>query len=407
MARFDFQKLFNRQTLIILMMGIASGLPLALTGGTLQAWMKTESVDLGTIGLFAFVGLPYTLKFLWAPLMDRFPLTKHGRRRSWMLVTQLLLIASVLLLSASDPKENLPWVALTALLVSFFSASQDIVIDAWRREALTDQELGWGSSVHVAAYLFAFRLVSGSMALILADHLPWSTVYQIMAAVLGLGLIATLLCREPAIEGVAPKTLREVVLDPFIDFFAKPSAFLILLFILLYKIGDNMALQMTTPFFLDIGFTKTELGVVTKAVGWVALSIGGLIGGGLLLRLSITRALFWFGVIQAVAILGFAGMAVVGKNMSALIAVIAFENVAIGMGTSAFTAFMATLTNKRFTATQYALLSSFMGVPRIFAAAPTGFLAEKLGWTGFFLLCTLAALPGLLLIRPLQKKQVT
>jgi PAT family beta-lactamase induction signal transducer AmpG len=404
MSHSKWQRLFNRNTFIIALMGFSSGLPLALTGGTLQAWMKAQNVDLGTIGLFAFVGLPYTLKFLWAPLVDRFAFIGLGRRKSWMLTTQLGLILSVFWLSGTDPIQNLNLVAITALLVSFFSASQDIVLDAWRREALEDSEMGWGSSVHVASYLFSFRMISGALALILSDHFAFGDVYKMMAASLGLGLIATLMCHEPRVDAPPARTLREMVVDPFLDYFQKPGAILILIFILLYKVGDNMAAQMTMPFFLDLGFSRTEVGAITKVVGWIALASGGLIGGALIMRWSILRALFIFGTLQAISTLAFAMLASAGKNELGLTLVIAFENLTSGMGTAAFVAFMATLTNKRFSATQYALLTSLMGVPRTIVAAPTGYLAQSMGWVWFFVLCTVVALPGLMMIQPLSKK---
>lgn len=401
------QRLFNKRMLLILLMGVSSGLPLALTGGTLQAWMKAEGVDLGAIGLFALVGFPYTFKFVWAPLMDRFNLFKKwGRRRSWMLISQVLLIVSVLALGATKPQENLWLVAFFALLVSFFSASQDIVLDAWRRESLNDDELGFGSSVHVTGYLFAFRMISGALALILSDHMSWNAVYNIMAAVIGLGLIATLLADEPEVDAPPPRTLKDAVLDPFIDYFKRHGAILILVFILLYKVGDNMAAQMSMPFYLDLGFSRTEVGAISKVVGWVALAVGGLIGGAITLRIKIVPSLIVFGILQAMSTFGFAWLASVGKDISALTFVIAFENFTAGMGTAAFVAFMATLTNKRFTATQYALLTSFMGVPRIFMAAPTGFLAESMGWFGFFSFCSLIAVPGLLMIFWMRKLQL-
>ena len=389
--------------LIILMMGVSSGLPLALTGGTLQAWMRSEGVDLSTIGYFALVGLPYTLKFLWAPLMDRFPLSKIGRRKSWMLVTQVLLIFSILGMAFTQPRDNLQMVAILAILVSFFSASQDIVLDAWRREILPNEELGLGSSVHVAGYLFAFRMLSGALALILSEFLPWSSVYSLMAAVIGLGVLATLLCEEPQIEASLPKTFRESVLEPFVDYFSKPGAILILLFIVLYKLGDNMASQMSIPFYLDLGFSRAEVGAISKIVGWVSLTVGGLVGGTLILRLKIRRSLILFGIFQGFSNFGFAILAEIGKNLTALSAVIAVENFAIGMGTTAFVAYLASLTNKKFTATQYALLTSFMGVPRTLLVAPTGQMAMAMGWFGFFSFCTLISIPGILLIFWLHK----
>jgi PAT family beta-lactamase induction signal transducer AmpG len=399
-------KLFNRKILIILLMGFSSGLPLALIGGTLQAWMKSAGVSLGTISLFAIVGLPYTIKFLWAPLMDRFSLfhregpghKKVGRRKSWMFITQIGLAASILFLGWSDPKDHLTMLALLSLLVSFFSASQDIVIDAWRRESLSDEELGFGSSVHVASYLFAFRMVSGALALILADHLAWSEVYTLMALLIGVGLLATIFCEEPDIQASAPRTLRESVIEPFFDYFARPGAITILVFILLYKLGDNMATQMTIPFYLDLGFSKTEIGTISKIIGWVSLALGGLVGGALMIRMKMLPSLLLFGGLQAASTFGFAILALMGKSMGMLTFVIAAENFAAGMSTTAFVAFMAMLTNKRFTATQYALLTSFMGIPRVLLVAPTGYIAEATGWFWFFTLCTVIAVPGFLMV---------
>lgn len=399
----NIQKLFNRQSLIIVLMGIASGLPISLTGGTLQAWMKSLEVDLSTIGLFSLVGLPYSLKFLWAPIMDRYTPLPIGRRRSWMLVTQVLLIASVFVLSLAHPQSNLALVAAMALAVSFFSACQDIALDAWRREALPDEELGWGSSVHVSAYLFAMRMISGALALILSDLMTFSQVYQIMAAVLGVGIVATLMAKEPQAVGKPPRTLQEAVIEPFKDYFSRHGAWLILLFILLYKLGDNMVGTMSMPFYLDLGFSRTEVGAISKIVGWISVAAGGLVGGALILRWKIVPSLLIFGVLQAVSNLCFVGLALAGRNDLVLTFVIAFENFTTGMGTSAFVAFMAMITNKKFTATQYALLTSLMGVPRIFASAPTGYLAQSMGWIWYFALCSLIAIPGLLLIRPLQR----
>jgi PAT family beta-lactamase induction signal transducer AmpG len=323
-----------------------------------------------------------------------------------MLISQVLMIGSVLMMSFAQPQHNLYSIALLSLLVAFFSASQDIVIDAWRRESLSDDEQGWGSSVHVSSYLFGFRMISGALALILSDFMPFGQVYQIMAVVLGLGLLATLICHEPEVEVQPPQTLQEAVISPFKDYFAKDGAWLILIFILLYKVGDNMAANMTMPFYLDLGFTRTEVGAITKVAGWIGVATGGLIGGLLILRWKIVPSLFIFGILQAVSTLCFAGLAMMGKNEVGLAFVIGFENLTAGMGSSAFVAFMAVITNKKFTATQFALLSSLMGVPRIFAAAPTGYLAQHMGWVGFFTLCAVVALPGLLLIGPLQRKKV-
>ncbi len=386
--------------LVALLMGFSSGLPLMLTGSVLQAWMTRAGVNLGVIGLYALVGLPYTLKFLWAPLVDRFTLRWLGRRRGWLLTAQLLLMMAIAALGFSHPSTQ-PWlVAAVAALVTFFSASQDIVVDAYRREDLTDEELGLGSSLYIGGYR-AGMLLAGGGGLILADHISFKVIYLLMAAAMLVGVLTTLFAREPEAAHGVPRTLREAVIAPFADYFHRPEALWILLFILLYKIGDTMASAMTTPFYLGLGFTTTEIGTVVKFFGTGAVVAGGLIGGMAMLRLGINRALWVFGALQAVSTAGFAWLAVVGHSLIGLAGVIAFENLSGGMGTAAYMAYMAQLTNKKFTATQYALLSSLMGVPRVVASAPTGYLAEGLGWVGFFLLCALMALPGLWLLRRL------
>ncbi|MBI5507641.1 MAG: AmpG family muropeptide MFS transporter [Deltaproteobacteria bacterium] len=390
--------LFSRRMAVNLLNGFASGLPLLLTGSTLQAWLKDESVPLEQIGLFALVGLPYTLKFLWAPLFDRFVPPLFGRRRGWLLAIQLAVAAAIAALGLCEPKNAPMLAAALAVLVTFTSASQDIVLDAYRRESLSDRELGLGSSLFVNAYRLAM-LVSGALALFLADgRLPWRLVYLLMAAFMGVGVLTTLWCQEPKVDGPPPRTLKESVVDPFVDFFRRDAAVLTLAFILLYKLGDQMAAAMTTPFFLELGFSKSELAAVAKTFGMLAMMGGSFLGGLLMVRLPIRKALWIFGVLQAVAILAFAGLAEAGKVFVLLGVAVASENFAAGMGSAAYIAFMASLTNKRFTATQYALFSSLMGVPRVLVAAPTGFLARELGWTGYFLFCTAATIPGLLLL---------
>ncbi|HHJ17809.1 MAG TPA: MFS transporter [Gammaproteobacteria bacterium] len=383
--------------LVALLMGFSSGLPLLLTGSVLQAWMTKEGVDLGTIGLFALVGLPYTLKFLWAPLVDRFSLPLLGRRRGWLLLIQVLLMGSIAGLGWMHPAENPLMLAVVAWLVTFFSSSQDIVIDAYRREALADRELGLGASLYVNGYRVGMLLASGG-GLIMADFIPFSAVYQIMAAGMLVGILTTVFAPEPnAAEGV-PTTLRDAVIHPFVDYFKRQHALLVLLFILLYKVGDTMASHMSTPFYLDIGFSMTEIGAVVKLFGFWATIIGSIVGGILILRVGIYRALWGFGILQALSTAGFALLASIGYSLPMLAGVIAFENLSAGMGTAAFVAFMASITNRKFTATQYALLSSLMGIPRVIVAAPTGYFAEWLGWFGFFSLCALIAIPGLLLL---------
>jgi MFS transporter, PAT family, beta-lactamase induction signal transducer AmpG len=383
--------------LVALLMGFSSGLPLLLTITLLQAWMKESGVDLTVIGLMALVGLPYTLKFLWAPILDRFTPPFLGRRRGWLLIVQSALMVSISGLGFTNPANN-PWMlAFIAFLVTFFSASQDIVVDAYRREDLPDEELGLGASLYVNGYRMGMLLASGG-GLIMADHMPFSLVYQVMAACMLPGILTTLMAREPDIHDKTPNTIKEAVVEPLVDYFRRQEALWILAFIILYKIGDSMATAITTPFYLDIGFSKTQIGAVVKLFGFWATLGGSIIGGVIMLRLKINRSLWVFGFLQALSTAGFAVLARIGNSLIALAAVITFENFCGGMGTAAFVAFMASITNKRFTATQYALLSSLMGVPRVIASAPTGFLAKIMGWETFFIFCTLIAAPGLMLL---------
>ena len=387
-------------------MGFSCGLPLLLTISVLQAWMKEEGVDLTVIGMMALVGLPYTVKFLWAPLLDRYTLPFLGRRRGWLLAAQLALALAIAGLGCTSPAKS-PWmVAFAAFLVTFCSASQDIVVDAYRREDLTDLELGLGSSLYINGYRLGMLLASGG-GLIMADYIPFSLVYLIMALGMVPGIATTFLAPEPTTPAGVPRTLKDAVLKPMVEYFSRRGALWILAFILLYKIGDTMASAMTTPFYLDIGFTKTQIGAVVKLFGFWATIAGSLIGGICMLRLGIPRSLWIFGILQALSTAGFALLAQIGPSLSWLAGVIAFENLSSGMGTAAYAAFMASITDKRFTATQYALLTSLMGVPRVLAAAPTGLLAKTFGWQGFFICCTVSALPGMLLllkVAPWKKK---
>ncbi len=383
--------------LVAFIMGFACGLPLLLTISVLQAWMKEEGVDLTVIGMMALVGLPYTLKFLWAPFLDRFTLPFLGRRRGWLIIAQTALMVAIAGLGFTDPGNN-PWmVAFAAFLVTFFSASQDIVVDAYRREDLSDEELGLGSSLYVNGYRVGMLLASGG-GLIMADHMPFSMVYLIMAGCMFPGVLTTLLAPEPDTPRGTPKTLIEAVVFPLVEYFSRNDALWMLAFILFYKIGDTMASAMTTPFYLEIGFSKTQIGAVVKLFGFWATIAGGLGGGVFMLRMGINRSLWVFGFLQAVSTACFAILAKIGPSVAILSGVIAFENLSSGMGTAAFVAFMASITNKKFTATQYALLTSLMGIPRVLASAPTGFFAKNLGWESFFIACALIAIPGMLLL---------
>ncbi len=372
-----FRQLCSPRMLVAFLMGFACGVPLLLTGSVLQAWMTEEGVDLTVIGLYSLVGLPYTLKFLWAPVFDRFTLPLFGRRRGWMLLTQVCLIVGLVGLGLTDPAQS-PWlVAGAAFVVTFLSASQDIVVDAYRRESLADDEQGLGASLYVNGYRVGMLLSSGG-GLILADFIPFSAVYWTMAAAMLPGLITTLFCVEPLVPAGTPRTLRDAVVQPFVEYFSRQDAGLILLFVLLYKVGEMMSSQMTTPFYLDLAFTKTEIGTVVKLFGFWATVIGGLLGGVLILRLGLYRSLWTFGVLQAIGLIGFVVLARLGHSLSGLALAVSSENLFSGMATTAYVAFMANLTNKKFTATQYALLSSLMGIPRVIVNTPTGYLAEWL-----------------------------
>ena len=391
--------IFSGRMLVALLMGFASGLPLLLTGSVLQAWLKDGGVDLASIGLFALVGLPYTLKFLWSPLFDRYLPPLFGRRRGWLLLSQLALAGALFALSFAHPAPGqLLWISVAALWVAFFSASQDIVVDAYRRESLSDDELGLGSALYVNGYRIGMLLAGGG-GLILADWISFGPMYRLMAVAMAACIIVTLLAPEPPLPEGRPRTLTEAVFLPFRDYFMREGAWLALAFILLYKIGDTMASAMTTPFYLDLGYTKTEIGTVVKIFGFWATIAGGTLGGVWIMRIGLNRALWLFGLGQMLSTLGFVVLAGLAPSDVALAAVVATENLTAGLGTAAFVGFMAALTDRRFTATQYALLSSLMGVPRVLASAPTGWLAETLGWQGFFLLCTLIAIPGLVLLR--------
>jgi MFS transporter, PAT family, beta-lactamase induction signal transducer AmpG len=389
--------IFSRRMLVALIMGYAAGLPLELTSSVLKIWMREQGVNLTIIGLFALVGLPYTLKFFQAPLLDRFSIPHLGRRRGWMLIFQFALALSICGLGRTDPGRT-PWlVALAAFFVTLFSASQDIVIDAYRREDLADEELGLGSSLYIAGYRVGM-LLAASGTLFLADHTGFPAAYAIMALCLLPGILTTLFTPEPPTPFGAPTSLKEAAIQPFVEYFSRSSAISILAFILLYKIGDTMASSMTAPFYIDLHFTKTEIASVVKLFGFPPILIGTAVGGIIMLRIGINRSLWIFGALQAVSTAGFCILARSGHSLPLLAAVIAFENLSSGMGTAAYTAFMASITNKKFTATQYALLSSLMGIPRVVASAGTGFMAQTMGWTEFFMFCTLMAIPGMLLL---------
>ena len=405
---FFWQDIFNRRILICVFTGFSSGLPLYFLINLIPAWLRSEGVNLKTIGLFSIIGFPFTWKFLWAPLMDVIRLPWLGRRRGWMFVTQVALSCVLLSYMKLSPQNDMFLIMKLSLLVAFFAASQDIVLDAFRREILPDNELGLGNAVHVNAYRVA-ALVPGSLSLILADIYPWSTVFLITALFMLPGLFMTLfLAREPRLPKTAPKTLQETVIEPFQEFLNRKGlsgALLVLTFIFLYKLGDSMATALATPFYLDMGFSKEDIGLIAKNAGLWPTIIAGILGGIWMIKLGINRALWLFGVVQVMSILGFAWLAYDGpfavirlSQRVTLAAVIGFEAVGVGLGTAAFVAYMARETNPAFTATQLALFTSLAAVPRTFMNAGAGFLIEKMGYVNFFWLCFLLAFPGMLLL---------
>lgn len=394
------EAILNRRMLICVFTGFTSGLPLYVLIQLVPGWLRVEGVGLAEIGFFALVGFPYTWKFLWAPLMDRYTLPFLGHRRGWMLLTQFALLASIAAMGFIRPDLSIWSVAYLAAAVAFFSASQDIVLDAYRRELLPDVELGLGNAIHVQTYRLA-GLVPGSLAFILADFLPWHTVFVVVALFMAVGIVLTLVIDEAISEPTPPKTLRAAVIEPLREFVSSrgvAGAMLVLAFMFLYKLGDNMATALQTPFYVDVGFSMTQIGTVAKFASLAAAIIGGLAGGVAMIKLGINRALWVFGVVQVVSILGFALLSEVGANLWMLGVTVSFEYLGVGLGTAAFVAYIARNTNPAFAATQFALFTALTSVPRTLANAVTGVIVEHTGWTNFFLLCTVLALPGMLLL---------
>jgi len=392
--------LFTRKMLACIFLGFTSGMPLYVLISLVPAWLRSNHVDLATIGLFALIGLPYTWKFLWSPLMDRYKLPFLGRRRGWALITQLVLLLSIGVLGQFSPSTSLQAIVAVVFIVALFGASQDIVIDAYRRELLADDELGTGTSIFVNAYRLS-GLVPGSLALILADHQPWTVVFWVTGAFMLVGIVTTLTIREVSDDALAPHTLREAVINPFVEFFGRDgitAGLATLAFLFLYKLGDNMATALATPFYIDMGYSLTEIGSVAKVAGLWASIAGGVLGGIIMLKVSINRALWLFGFVQLFTIFPYIWLSQAGHSLPGLFVVVSGEYLGVGLGTIALTAFMARETSKAFTATQFALFSSFIAVPRTLANASTGFIVEGVGWTHFFVLCAIIAIPGMLLL---------
>lgn len=407
----DYLQVFtSRRIAAITLLGFSSGLPLALTSGTLQAWLAVSGVDIRTIGIFALVGLPYTIKFLWSPLMDRFvPVqfrgrtgNKLGRRRGWILLTQICLIIGITTMAFNSPQHYSPYtlwlLGIIALSVASASASQDIVIDAYRTDTLREKERGIGAGVFVSAYRIAM-LISGAVALILSEHIGWRNTYLLMAGLMSIGVITTLFAPEPEVKTTPPKSLSEAVWGPLKNYFSRKGAIAILLLIILYKLGDAYAGTLTTAFLIrGVGFSPGEVGAINKGLGLISTIFGAMFGGALMVRLGLFKSLMAFGILQAISNLTFMALALIGKNYGMLIFAVAFENLCGGMGTAAFISLLMTICSQKYSATQYALLSSLAALGRIFVAPSSGFVVVYVGWANFFFITFLTALPGLWLL---------
>ncbi len=380
----------------VALFGFASGLPLLLTNSTLQAWMKDAKVDLGLIGLSALIGLPYNLKFIWSPVLDRFTPPFLGRRRGWILIFQMALVLGLAAMAFADPHTGLGTIAGLAVLVAFFSASQDIVVDAYRTELLPERDLGLGSSLNINFYRGAM-LVGGAFALWLSDRTSWRVVYLVMAALLLPGMLTAWFAPEP-LHTRAPKTLAEAVVRPFTEFFARRGALEMLIFTVLYKLGDMLAAALNTVFLMTLEFSKTEIGLATKGLGLASLLLGAFLGGIMMRRWSLKRALFIFGILQAASISAPYALSLVGHHRALMLATIGLENFCFGTGMVAYASFLMRICDKRMTATQYALLSSLFALTRTLFSSPAGQLVKWLGWPSFFLLCMAISIPGLLML---------
>lgn len=399
----SFSRFINRRISTMLFLGFSSGLPLALTSGTLQAWLTVAGIDIRTIGIFALVGLPYTFKFLWSPLMDRFVPPWLGRRRGWMIISQFCLMVAIGAIAAISPNELLWLLGVLAFMVAFLSASQDIAFDAYRADILRPSERGLGAALSVFGYRVAM-LVSGALALITAERIGWQSTYLVMAVLMTVGMVTTFLSLEPEEVAETPKTVTSAIVDPLREFLARRAALSLLLLIVLYKLGDAFAGTLTTAFLIrGLGFSVSEVGVINKGLGLIALLLGALSGGALMVRLRMYQSLLWFGLLQAITNLGFMALAVVGKDYLGMALVVALENFAGGMGTAAFVALLMALCDHRFTATQFALLSALAAIGRVLVGPASGYLVEAIGWTDFFLLTFFSALPGLGLLWLLKR----
>jgi MFS transporter, PAT family, beta-lactamase induction signal transducer AmpG len=395
---------WNRRIGITLLLGFSSGLPLSLSGSTLQAWLATLHVDISTIGLFSLVGLPYSLKFIWAPLMDRYVPPFLGRRRGWILLTQFFLAVLLVVMAFTDPLAQIWRMGILAFALAFASASQDIVYNAYFTDILRPAERGLGAAVQAGGYRLAM-IVSGALVLILSDRIGWRNSYLLMALLMLVAMIPTSLGPEPEKQVVPPRTLGEAVLIPLSELVMRRGAVWLLMLVVLYKFGDWFSGQLTNAFLIEgLHFTAGDVGVVNKGFGIAATIVGVFLGGLLMTRLSLFRALFYFGILQAGSILAFLALSVIGHSYLGMVVAVGVENLAWGMGTAAFIAYLMALCDHRYTAFQFALLSTLDSISRVFLGPPAGYLAQHSGWSAVFAASALLALPGLILLFFLRRR---
>lgn len=397
MAYNPFKLFGQRKMAVLLLLGFASGLPLLLTQRVLQAWMTDARVDLSIIGVFSLVALPYSIKFLWSPLLDRYVPPFLGRRRGWLLVTQILLMVAIGAMALRNPQAGLQALAINAIVIAFLSATQDIGADAYRTDVLEHHEMGAGAATFVLGYRVAL-LLAGAVALFMAEYIRWPLVYMAMAAFMIVGIIGTLWAPEPKLKDAPPKTLAEAIKLPFLEFFQRTGLWkglLVLAFIVLYKYPESLAQNMLTPFLLQSGFTKADVATAQGVVGLAATVVGSLAGGAIVGKLGINKSLWLFGLAQALSNLMYYILARLGHNLPFLYVAVAVEYFCFGLVAAGLVAFLMSICSMRFSATQYALLSSLMAASRDVLVAPGGRIAEAVGWPMFFLITVLVGIPAI------------
>lgn len=399
---------FSKKMLILFFMGFSSGLPLLLVGGTLKIWLTREGVDISAIGYFSWVSIFYSMKFVWAPFLDRYSYLRFGRRRSWMLLSQMALALLIAYMGFFDPRTSLMTMAIMALLIAFFSSIQDVAIEAYRREYLRDEELGLGSSVSIYGYRVAMLLAGGVGIGLVSDTggLTWQQLYSLMGAAMFIGIATTLVAPEPSMnQKEIPKSLLSSIVEPFREFLNRKGAWFVLFFVFAFKLGDALSGSLLNPFYVQMGYSNEVIGLVAKTIGMSSSLIGLFLGGVVIYRFNIYKSLWFFGILQALSTAGFALITYTGPQIWALSLAVIFEDVSAGMGTAAFVAYISSVTDKRYTATQFALLSSLAGLGRNFFSGFTGDMVKAMGWAPFFYFCSLVAIPGLILLYFIQRQK--